>query len=610
VTEAPAENIFLRYRGQARKMAALVESAAKLDGRRKARGRRDLLEVKPPATPEGNPLFRLVSGSEGCRLAETTGYLYRRAWAMRLCGRGAVGIGIRNGPAPAERVFNTTCKDRFCPTCNARHSAAWCPAVKQLLASQLGQGRRLCFVTFTIKHKKTDSLWSTRNALDRTWARFIRRKFVREVFSERLRVAEVEYTIDGGWHTHFHCLVQLRDGATITTGRGGNRKTVRLDKLPRSKLEGMVRDAWLSCSAKVGRPSFQVDLRELTVHARDKEGRPDLIRYWLRPDEVPAAKAAAKAGRFKLWTPKRHKGSPRHCWRLLTLADMADELSKYITKRNADGHKPNQLPVDRWQARQVHEYLFGVRGWNLRRATKGWEQVILESRESEITAREVEDSEKGGFEFIAWASLANRFKAAADGNLTRQDLDLFQRDCPRILNALFNHGADIAAAVLTPYAQQAFGGGDGSRPPLFVTPWQKHERHGENLATACEAAHWRKGLTRRHYRILLALHRRQSQGHVSSRIAGLGMSRKLIGEAVTMLRDFGLLELDRTRETDRSFDPARPHYKLSPTSWALLRDLPGTKSRRAAAHRSRRPKDLFAMDCAGNSTQEGCPCSE
>lgn len=605
MTEAAPVNVFVRYRRQANKMAGMIEAAAALDGRMKARGRKDFCQVTPAAGPDENPLFRLITGGEGCRLAETTGYLYRRAWSMRLCGRGAVGIGIRNGPAPAERVFNTTCKDRVCPTCNARHSAAFCPALRQLIAGQLNSGRRLCFVTFTVKHSKADSLWSTRNALDRSWARLIRRKLFRDLFDERLRVAEVEFTIAGGWHTHFHCLLRLKDQGCITLGRGKSRRTWRIDRIPRSKLEGMLRDCWTACTSAVGRPSHQVDVRELTVHARGADGLPSLIRYWVRPDETPAMQKQEAAGAVKLWTPKRHKGSKRHVWRILTVADMADELSKYVTKRKADGKKTNQIPVWQWPAKRFHEYLFGIRGWNLRRCSKGWEQLVLEARESEVLAREIEESEAGGFEFRSWASLAATFKAAANRQLSPEQRRQFESDCPRILNALFDNGADLAAAVLTPYAQSALGEAGTPRPPLHVMPWQRQEKHADDLAGLCEKAKWRPGLTRRHFRILLRLSRRQNQGHLSSTIAGLGMSRRMIAEAVEKLQLLGMIEPDpaTTNVASGRRRQRAVRWQLTATSFVLLRDLPGQQSRRATARRTKRPRELFATDQGGLTCQ-------
>jgi DNA-binding MarR family transcriptional regulator len=593
------ESVFLRYRRDQFRMAAMIEASADLNGRMPARGRNRLTDANPH-----NPQ---LDAGQHYRLGESAGYLQRRAWQMRLCGRGAVGVGLKAATASApasEKVFHSTCKDRLCPVCNARQAAHAAPALSKLVQQVLASRKRLFFLTLTVRHARQDSLKSVRKVLDRAWALLIRRKLFRakdgsQVFSERLRVAEVEWTYDNGWHCHFHVLLQLNpDGqysTRVQTPTGRRRRVFRkVRTLGAGKIEKLVKEAWAACTARAGRLSWQIDLREIVPH-RHCNGELSFVRYWLRPDKVKQARAAAAAGKMRLWTPPKHRGSDRYVYRVQPVSDFVDELTKYITKRQGNGRKRNQKPVWEWGRAELHEYLFGIRGWNMRRASAGWAQVLLEFKESEIIAREIEEAQASGFDFLPWAQLTATARRGAAG-LTGQELADFAATMPRVVAALWDQGADLAARQLAPWVRKALGleaVQEQDLPNLPLAAWQRREWQQEQQAQRMAAVN-PHGLKRRHFRILMYLRRREQQGQANSVLSGLGLSRRLLTETADQLQRANLLRRAppdagrRSRNVDR--------WELTATGWAVLHNAPQF----APSRRKRRKSELqFATQPQG-----------
>src|SRR5690606_14343097 len=108
------------------------------------------------------------------------------------------------------------------------------------------------------------------------------------------------------------------------------------------------------------------DLREL-VAVRDEDSNIRCVRYWLRPEERVHFEKLERDGLVKL----HRKGE--HLSREQTLDDVVDELCKYVTSQKQSGKKPNQVSADQWKPWMRLEYEVGIRYWNLRRASKGWE---------------------------------------------------------------------------------------------------------------------------------------------------------------------------------------------------------------------------------------------
>lgn len=445
-------NVFQRYRPDARRTVGMLRQASAWTAENDSRA-----VVKVNRQGVGDPGYRSMSA-----------WLNNYGNDIDLCGRAAVGVSLigSRGKPNGEKVHHGRCRKRVCPICNAIGNAGVAASLRELIRNRLEAGARLYFFTLTVKHTKADSLKSTRRALDKAWALFIRRKLFRDTWAERHRVAEVEYTKDNGFHPHFHGLAELDPSSAAAYWRN-------------DKLESEMKDLWGACTAKQGRPSWSVDFRAVNIHARCKEtGDISHVRYWVRPKELPKLLRAEKRGKVTLW---RSKGQ---VYRVQMMASFIDELTKYITKRRADGVKPNQVPFFDWRPEMVREYVVGIRGWNMHRSSKGWAQLTAAFEEALDVRREIEEAEAGGADFHSWAKIAKDCEAAATRKLTRQEADAFALKYPRILAALEREGCDVSAGQIRGHIFRFFG--DLAEPlrQIQVTPWQRRAEHRDRADKA------------------------------------------------------------------------------------------------------------------------------
>lgn len=454
---------------------------------------------------------------------EVARWLNKMAWNMRVCGRSAVGVGLlrRQADLPGEKVYCATCKGRSCPACNARKMAHHAPALKRMVTEEFNQGERLFFATLTVRHRYADTLTTTREVLDRAWKLFIRLKFVVDTFDERLRVAEVEFTKKSGFHPHFHLLLRMQRGC-------------KASYWSRDKVYAKLVELWTRCTERAGRRSWKVDLREL-VAVHDEDSNIRCVRYWLRPEERAHFEKLERDGLVKL----HRKGE--HLSREQTLDDVVDELCKYVTSQKQSGKKTNQVSADQWKPWMRLEYEIGIRYWNLRRASKGWEQKLLEYGEEFELEREIEADKAGGYEYFPWAAIVALCKRAAEHHLTPAQANKFAADFPRILTALQTEGCDISADMIKGYIFRFFGDTEAPLAKLSLTPWEKRDWQEEEQAIKVAEARAQQQLKARHWRILLRLRRRHDQGAATAALSGLGMSRRRLTECVEDLQREGLI---------------------------------------------------------------------
>lgn len=574
----------------------MLEAAARVNGRMKARGQREMLRsidvlhravqfrVEVPSLTQADALDAamtrpkaVLSGRDRAgdpefqtrsltTTGETGGYLARRAWNIRNCGKMAVGVGLLRARgvagAPGEKVYHATCKDRLCPICNAKAANNGAQALKKLMRGQVNEGQRLFFATVTVQHTLQDGLRATRKVLDRGYARLIRTKWFKDTFDERLRCAEVEYTRDNGWHPHFHLLLRLRPGCKAW-------------HWSHDRIEAQLKNLWRRCTSREFRPSWQVDMRELVVHARDQAGEVTELRYWLRPAERRRYELLAKAGKVRL-----HRRGPA-LYRVQTVDDVVEELTKYVTKRSASGLKPNQVPLWDWSDTMLHEYALGIRYWNLRRASKGWEQLLIEFQEDEQLAREIEADQAGGYEYFPWAEIIAQCRLAGSHLLTGDEADQFAADYPRILKALDREGCEVAVDMIRGWIFRFFGDLNAELRELKARPFERGEHQAEKAAKAA-ADSYAEGAGRfkaRHWRVLMRLRRRHDAGNLSVKLGGLGMSKRRLRDVVDELqagdlvrpyitptgavsRGYELTEVGRRLLKSAHVDPRKKHELL------------------------------------------------
>lgn len=564
-TETKPANVYAAHRADMRRMAEKLEAAAALNGVKRGQGDPKVslkhsslsflhLAVQKAVQQRGlslakasrrvameSPVRRLRHGDRAADLdvavplVGTARLLDRRAFNIRLCGRYAMGVATltnRDGSQGGERVFHAPCRDRLCPACNARIHAHAAAVYGKLIQDTLTSSGRLFFWTLTVRHEKKHSLKSTRAVLDKSWALLIRRKLWLDTWSERLRVGEVEFTSDNGWHPHFHGLALLDPFSKAA-------------HWPRIDLERRMKEQWADVTAKQGRLSHAVDFRELVPHRRDADGNITHIRYWVRPaDRQKMLKAEAK-GRVTLFRGGDGHGHEGHLYRVQTLADVVSELTKYVTKRHADGAKPNQVSLWDWTPQQLHEYALGIAGWNLRRASAGWAERLRDFNEQELLAREIEAAKGDGYDYFSWAEIVDDCKRATMTPLTGQELRDFKQTMPRILKALDREGCDLAADEIRGWICQVLAP-DSEEPllPMRVSPWQRSERHAETTSERM-AGQGRRGVHARHYRVLLFVDRQQRQGRQLRRLTRrFNMSKQRLESTLYDLTRDGLLEVD------------------------------------------------------------------
>ena len=492
---------------------------------------------------------------------ESSHWLNKRAFEISMCGRSAVGVGLMRKAAsdlPGEKVYHANCKGRLCHACNARRAANFAPGLKALMLQEFGDSQRLFFATLTVRHKFSDSLDSTKRVLDLAWGRLIKTVWFKDTFDERLRCAEVENTYDNGWHPHFHLLLRMREGC-------------KAQAWPRIEVENELKRLWRRCTERVGRASWQVDLRELEAEYNDA-GNVVNVCYWLRPEERRRLEILEHQGKVKLKRKRMKTGES--VLRVMAVNDMVDELTKYVTKRHANGMKPNQKPLDKWTDEEVREYALGIRNWNLRRASKGWEQDLIELNEKELLAREIEADNQGGYEYFPWAQIIDECRQAAAHKLSPEKAEQFASDYPRILNALDRAGCDVSVDQIKGYVFRFFGDVDAPLGKLSVQPHERAEWAEEQTARALADAEVQKQLRARHWRVLLKLRRLHDRGRERGRPTGLGMSRKRLEDCLGELQQHGLVEAYEPNAEDPPWPPGMTYTQYRQRCRRSQRSLP------------------------------------
>ncbi len=133
----------------------------------------------------------------------------------RHCGRvprsaGAVTLRVRGGVAGYAGLSH--CASVWaCPVCGARIRWRRSIEVGQVLASAVGEGRPLVFVTLTMRHHQAQALASLWAGAGSGWKRAISGKgwvSVSENVGGWVRVWEVTYGVNG-WHVHVHAVLIL-----------------------------------------------------------------------------------------------------------------------------------------------------------------------------------------------------------------------------------------------------------------------------------------------------------------------------------------------------------------------------------------------------------------
>lgn len=399
-------------------------------------------------------------------------YIRKRSYAVAFCGREAVGVSLfPNVNSKGEKVHHAQCRDRLCPICNAIRASHIKPVIGSLIESEFNNNSRLFFVTLTVPHALNDKLKDTRKLLDGTWARFVRRKLIKEVFSERHRVAEVEYTENAGWHPHFHVLFKL-DRAS------------RAEYWARNRLQRLVRDEWVACCFSAARSmgrsipaAYQVTLQEmrqcpdsLKTEKERADGKPLLLR-WIPPrDEKRITAKAIKDGHRVI----HHNKS---WWVVQPIGKAVDELTKYITKRHSldKNGKAKKGQVGFWDytPEMVYEYMMGIRGWNLHCSSRGWALIQKAEKEALEAEKEIQEGIEGGADFYSWAQIVLDTKRAVTSARFGKLDNEYLKKYVRIHKALITEGCDVSAKKLGPWLARAAGEISNKRlPDLEATGWQ------------------------------------------------------------------------------------------------------------------------------------------
>jgi len=391
--------------------------------------------------------------------AETMGYFEARAWRMELCGRQCAGISFVGnvGGTGDVKVHHARCRDRLCPVCNHIGMAGFAASLKDLMRDQLAAGERLVFGTLTASHTKDNPLRSTRRVIDKAWALTIRSKVWRDLFDERIRKAEVEFTQDNGWHPHFHFI-------------GRRKRDSRLWNVRRDLCEQKLREVWARAVGKHGRKGHQVKLYEVR-----RGPTPDTVYSWIHPRMLGYWMGKARKGKAKL------KREGENWYRVQTLDQLVSEVCKYVTKPTTTAAKHNQVGFYQWTPKMVREYALGVAGWNLLRASKGWEKVIAQFDTAQDVKQELAAAAAGGRTVLTWAQIAELCQRAARHELTGQEDADFAARFPYILKALEKSGCDVAADQIRGYIFRYFGEVDA---PLreFKRRWSRPGRSHKSLS--------------------------------------------------------------------------------------------------------------------------------
>ena len=104
------------------------------------------------------------------------------------------------------------CRVRHCPVCQWRKSLMWKARFSKALPELESQypTSRWLFLTLTVRNCEVSDLRETLAAMNKSWARFMKREEIAAVVSGYLRTTEVTRGADGSAHPHFHVLLMVR----------------------------------------------------------------------------------------------------------------------------------------------------------------------------------------------------------------------------------------------------------------------------------------------------------------------------------------------------------------------------------------------------------------
>lgn len=115
------------------------------------------------------------------------------------CGRNA---WVQHSPQHGRyRVRSDTCKNRWCPACQANRGHHVRSHLRQFIDANAGQ--RLRLVTLTMQHSQAP-LRTQLDNLRKAFRRLRQRTFWKERVKAGIGVIEIKRTAEGEWHPHLH----------------------------------------------------------------------------------------------------------------------------------------------------------------------------------------------------------------------------------------------------------------------------------------------------------------------------------------------------------------------------------------------------------------------
>ena len=183
---------------------------------------------------------------------------------VQTCGKKVVGkfASVKSGGVGKKAGFGgiETCGSiSSCPSCAKRISSERSDEIARAVTEWTGRGRSVGFLTFTMRHFKGQSLernWE--QGLQAAWSRVVSSRVYKEGFVSKknplknrmsikssygiqgyIRVIEVTYSEESGWHPHFHCLFFFEE---------------KLSDAEVKELGGELYDLWADALEKLGFP--------------------------------------------------------------------------------------------------------------------------------------------------------------------------------------------------------------------------------------------------------------------------------------------------------------------------------------------------------------------
>ena len=104
------------------------------------------------------------------------------------------------------RIRGSRCKSRACPHCSKRYADEAARGVERIASSM----RWSSMLTLTIRHQAEDSLRDTLDRLNRAWDCLRRRAIWRRNVTGAVKLLEVTWKREAGWHPHIHALIDCR----------------------------------------------------------------------------------------------------------------------------------------------------------------------------------------------------------------------------------------------------------------------------------------------------------------------------------------------------------------------------------------------------------------